>query len=344
MSDKLNIIEIGSRGGSHRSYNHFPISMNFYLFEADKEECLRLKKKLNDKLFNSYNIFDYAVLNGNTNFFYIYENENGNSFKKHNLNICYRFRKSKLKKTIKLKTISLDNFFMYKNDSFFFSVIDAEGAAYEIIESGKNIFGKTLGTRIELEFSQVYQDAKLFHDNLILLNNLGFKLLRIETCNAGALSYTTDMNEFSISPTDALPLNGDFILINDKLIRKNILKHKFRDYALVSFIWMIHNGVGYYIKEYLDIISRKYDTKEFLSKSKYFNDFVNTFSIYLSINRSVINKDVNYKKNKSTKNLLKLKLNDTNQIKKLNEIYNSKKLYDKFINPSGHIFDAIDPF
>ena len=70
MKIKINIVDAGARYGIHPNFEELREIADFHLFEVDKDECLRLKKKYksrkNIKVYNqglfstkNYNEFKY---------------------------------------------------------------------------------------------------------------------------------------------------------------------------------------------------------------------------------------------------------------------------------------------
>ena len=69
---------------------------------------------------------------------------------------------------------TLDDFFKIEieNNKTFVLIIDAEGAAKEILEGGKNFLKNTIGLKIELESEIVFIDQALEKSSLNLLKNM----------------------------------------------------------------------------------------------------------------------------------------------------------------------------
>ena len=101
--------------------------------------------------------------------------------------------------------------------------VDAQGASFDIISGGKRCLQQeALGVRCEAELTEVYLKAKRAYALGELLESLGFRLLRVERCGPGSWGISTDMNRFSVSHQDALPVWTDMIWINERLLKEQL--------------------------------------------------------------------------------------------------------------------------
>lgn len=184
-----------------------------------------------DKI-NNYVVNDCAVYNENKNNakLYVYNKSAVSSLLQLNENIFKNSSdKFKLKKTISVKTRTLDSF-NYKNIDIL--KIDAQGAGYEIIEGAKKTLKNTTVVVIELEFFQLYKNQKLAWDCINLMEELNFTLKKVH----------------SVHKIENLGwVYGDFIFTNnDRSIFKNkidLTKFGLPDENTKSILWRIFSKI-----------------------------------------------------------------------------------------------------
>ena len=137
---KINIIDIGARYGIHPTWQEFKNEGNFYLIDADKSECSKLKRKYSK--FKNVKIFNNAISDKKkTIYLNILKNPAMSSTNLRNsVSPLFWYEKKnqeKVKKRIKVKALSLDDFVREQNINVDFLKIDVEGDEKSVITSSK---------------------------------------------------------------------------------------------------------------------------------------------------------------------------------------------------------------
>jgi hypothetical protein len=137
-----------------------------------------------------------------------------------------------------------------------FMTIDVEGAELDVLRGGEAVLvSMVLRLRCEVALSDIYSEAPEFDQIVAYLRGIGFRLARVETCNAGLYGLTTDMNKYSVSPMDAMPLMADMIFVNQRLIDELIDADAAPQAVMDLFnavMFCIHNGCGYLGMDFLE--------------------------------------------------------------------------------------------
>ena len=280
MKIKINIVDAGSRYGIHPNFEELREIADFHLFEVDREECLRLKKKYksykNIKIYNqglfskktkmNFNIRKHNALNS------IYETND--LFLKKNK---YKKNEFEKKKSIKVKLDTLDNFF---NKKIHFLKLDVEGAELDVLKgSEKNLKNNCVGVRSEVTFSPVYKNAPLFSEINDYLVKRDFELINFDYDGKGSkFGKYSNTNKFGqLITTDAVWVKK-ILKYNEKQIEKLFLISTFLflnncpDLAIENLlIFVKKNKIS--LKKY-----SRYPIVKFLRKKilLLFKDFLNT--------------------------------------------------------------------
>jgi FkbM family methyltransferase len=343
---RVTVFDIGGRGGMHRCWSHFSYPLAYYSFEPDPEEFTALSKLASavEKTTNTFHILPYGVdgISGER-LFNIYSNRAGCSFFENTLDGCYRFRRQALERKVLVPTISIDDLAEKDSIAPHFIAVDAEGAELDVLKGGETTLKSiTLGVRCEVELSDIYRDAPEFDEVVGYMRSIGYQLCRIETCNAGMYGVTTDMNKYSVSPADALPLTADFIFIN-KAVAETILHalpmpEDERIFQLIAFA--IHNGCGYRGMDFLETAFKAGHWATYQSAfPKRARDFASHVAAYISLPRSNINKSFEpasiFKSLTGLSYLDILASSPSSVIEKLSTIYNAELLFGRVMSPRG---------
>ncbi len=240
------VLDIGARYGVHPSWKKFTGEKNFFLVEADPLEAKRLVKKyINEK---DISILSCAVGKKNQLLtLNILKNPAMSSTlnRLDNSPLFWGERKNqkKIKKKIKIKSITLDQLIKTSKINFDFLKIDVEGQEVDILKNSKKIFDNLLGVRSEVIFSKLYNQGKknlsvgTFVELHKLFINKGFILLNFDYNGKG--EYFSNL----ISPNDKYGVlqSTDAVWIKDP---KYIIKRKSPIHLmkLISFL-ILNNGI-----------------------------------------------------------------------------------------------------
>ena len=342
---KMTVFDIGGRGGIHRSWNNFPIGLDYFSFEPELDEFNSLSKEIGRKKDNTtFNVLDIAVA-GKTEerTFYQTNPPHCSSLYLINPESTVRYGKTKVTKQTKIRCMSIDDIVKKINVKPEYLSIDAQGASLEIIKGASSVLNNCIkAIRCEYEWVEFYKSQPLIYELFPFLISNQFKLLRLETCGSGAFCITSDMNKYSVSPIDAKPFSGDAIFINEGLINRSFDNGmSFIDVVdlVYTAMFCIYNGCGYYGLELL----------ERLKKSQYFDNYFNSISkderncilsniaCYLNIERKNINK--NFNKNEIFKDFFDESIELYLQIipaplkDRINSIYDEQSLITSFLDP-----------
>jgi FkbM family methyltransferase len=280
MKIKINIVDAGSRYGIHPNFEELRGIADFHLFEVDKDECTRLKKKYkshkNIKVYNqglyskktimNFNIRNHNALNSiyETNNFFLNKNK-------------YKKKEFEKKKSIKIKLDTLDNFLSKK---IHFLKLDVEGAELDILKgSEKNLQNNCVGIRSEVTFSPVYKNAPLFSEINDYLAKKDFELINFDYDGKGSKfgKYSNTDRFGQLITTDAVWVKK-ISTHNEKKIEKLFL---------ISTFLFLNNCPDLAIENLLNFVKKnntsfkrylKYPIVKFLRKKilLLFKDFLNT--------------------------------------------------------------------
>jgi FkbM family methyltransferase len=170
----LVLLDVGATGGIHPRWNLFGDNLESILVDADEEQEI---SQIDDYVFTA---FGEKASTRST--FYLTNKRECSSILKPNYSFLKKFHDVERFFVDKEKNVSLttiDDFISRSElESVDFLKIDAQGYSYEILKGAENSLEKTvLGVEVELEFSSLYQDQKLFSDSFRYLTDLGFELV-----------------------------------------------------------------------------------------------------------------------------------------------------------------------
>jgi FkbM family methyltransferase len=344
---KIIVFDIGGGGGLHRSWNYFPFGLKYYSFDPNPDqanELIEQRKDVEDRSKNEYIVVNKAVT-GKTELrrVNIFDNRFAGSLYQHTVGGCYRFERMKPISQIEVECISVEDLCKSEKVHPDYLSIDAEGSTFDVLHGAKSeLRTHVMGVRVELELSHIYEHSPKFYESIRLLDEAGFKFARMETCNAGFFGATTDMNKYSVSPSDGMPLTTDAIFVNAALIKGLIDSELTEDsfYRIISSIlFCIHNGSGYYGMDLLAYLKKRHNFSALSGEYEAsLNVLLKEMAIYFSIERKNINKD--FDANEEFYELTGRKIEDfasrdSEAKERLNQLYDEDGLYQKWINPSG---------
>ncbi len=355
LGKRIVVFDCGGRGGLHSSWWQFPGPLDYYSFEPEPDEYNQLSKssKINSETGNRYTILSVGLgLHDERKSFHVCKIRASSSFYRNNPLTGYRFKNNSVEKIIEVDCRSITSVANELNIKPNYLTIDVEGSGLDLLEGAKStLLNSVLGVRIEVEFAQIYDEAPLFDQSFNYLKTNGFFLARIETCNAGLYGITTDMNKFSVSPMDAMPLTSDLIMVNTRLIEKKLEElptHSLANELFFLILYCIHNGCGYLGMDILSKLKESSLWEIFFSETNSINytKFLEHLAIYISLPRKNINKGFNSAiefKNLTNKELgLVLKYASEDCVKKIHTVYNDEALFKRHMEPDGHY--AFIPF
>lgn len=340
----ISVLDIGGRGGLHRCWHQFAFPLEYYSFEPEPEEYARLKENAKNasRSGNRYHVLNTAI-DGETGerLFNIYSNRAGCSFYENVPGGCYRFANNKLERKVPVQTISIGDLAKRENITPQFMTIDVEGAELGILQGGEAVLKQhVLGLRCEVELSNIYLDAPEFDEVVGYMRKIGFTLTRIETCNSGMYGITTDMNKYSVSPMDAMPLSADLIFLNEALIRRLIDGGPGESSALIfdAALFAIHNGCGYRGMDFLELaFKRGHLTAYESSRPEDHKRLLQHVAAYFAVPRKNINK--NFDPNAAMRDLTGQSFKEVlasapdGVCKKISDVYNDDMLYGRLMAP-----------
>jgi len=245
----INVFDIGGRMGMHRSWENFGLPFFYYCFEPDIIEASRLQDE-SDRQNKGINIIPCAISERSENkSLYLYNHRDLSSLFKLNQSATYRYKNAVLEEVLNVQVISLDEAVLNFDSTPHFMSIATQGATLAILMGGRQTLSGCLGLRCEIDFFQLYEKAPLADEVMNFLRSINYKLLRLETCGVGSFGISSEMNEFSVSPSDAKPASADAIYCNENKINSLVTG----DISLVEasqlgyfILFCLHNGCGYF--------------------------------------------------------------------------------------------------
>lgn len=180
----LKFIDIGARGGAHSVVYPIANITSVLAFEPDSKECLKIKNEINkNNIWNDFSIMDCAVYNKNGPVkINIINFDINNSILKPNSNFIERYKIGEKFIQIGEATVeayTLDSILKAKKSLEShgeFIKIDTQGTEFEILEMAtETLKNNTVGLLLEVCFSELYENQKLFSEVEQLVRKNGFK-------------------------------------------------------------------------------------------------------------------------------------------------------------------------
>jgi len=175
----LVVCDIGARGSAPNELIPFFPYMDYHCFDADKEECDRLKSISTP--YKGYHVFPYFIgKNSKDVAFNLYKNRRHSSIFKPGERYYSIYSKEidPIEETVLLKSRPLEDVYSQeKLRSPDFIKLDTQGSELDILVGSKSIISNASLIEIEVEFTEVYQGQPLFHDVMKFMIDNGFELL-----------------------------------------------------------------------------------------------------------------------------------------------------------------------
>jgi FkbM family methyltransferase len=179
------VLDIGARYGVHPTWKKIENNKSFkyYLFEPDKKEADRLKKKNKKK--KNFKIITSAIgdKNEKSKLFITKHKALSSIYKrKKNNPLLKKNNTDKVVKSVNINVQTLDNFCNNNNIKPHFLKMDIEGYEFKALKGASNILHNLLGVRSEVSFEKIFDTTKEgdFTDLHNLLIQNGFILLNLD--------------------------------------------------------------------------------------------------------------------------------------------------------------------
>lgn len=178
------VLDVGARGGFEKHWNVLFEQVTLIGFEPDVKECRRLNKleKSNTRKYYPLALFDST---GKRKFNLVVNLPQASSFYRFNTKLMSRFYdvvKFANQKRIFVNTSTLDSFIEREGIAIVdFLKLDVEGCEYDVLKRArKTLKNSILGLKVEVEFSHVFDNNKLFAEIDQFLRSMNFKLFDIQ--------------------------------------------------------------------------------------------------------------------------------------------------------------------
>lgn len=241
---KFNYIDVGSSLPLNNFISYFIDVFNFYLFEPNSKEYVKLQEKFKEKK----NIFISRKAIGlkkklSVN---LYSNKNLSSVLKINKTYKDIHPNFKLNGKIEIEGVRLDK--ILKNNFNSILKIDAQGYGYECLLSAKNILKKIPVLVIEAEKVQMYENQKLdFEITKFLKDNKYIMVGEITNYNKSLEKKNRKLNFYF----------KEFTYARDLLFVKNFFEEKLDQEQLVLIIVCLtlfnYNDLALYLLQNSDL-------------------------------------------------------------------------------------------
>ena len=287
FNKKTTVVDIGARYGLHPTWKDYHDQIMFYLVEADPEEVKRLKIKFKDK--KNIDLINLAIMDKKGNLNLQILNNPAMSTSENRLNASPLFWDSKkyqtdIRKTIDVKSISLNQLRKKINKPIHFLKLDTEGSEFKILKNYK-FFNELLGVRCEVNFNKIFssQTESTFTSihNLLLSNN--FVLLNIDYDGKGEhfSKYTNNLERFGILQTT----DGVWVKDPEYILKSN---DAFDILNYIIFLFKNHcPDLG------LFILDKKKETIQLYNDTKLYQFTAYLTAVYLYKLKWIPNQDIN---------------------------------------------------
>ena len=288
------VFDCGARGGPHRSWRNYPAFFKYYGFEPDMEEVEKINQIASTEQFDYY-VIPQAVSDREAEMsFYLYGQRDVSSVFKIDPKYTYRYSDTQIEETSRIVTTTISNIVESEHVKPHFLNIDVQGGTLAVLKGcGSLLNCSILGVRCEVEFTPMYIGAPLVTDVYGYLLTQGFRVVRLETCGSGAFGVSSDMNGYSVSPADGLPVYSDLVAVNDKLVDELIYQSDAPSLIKIANValYCLYNGAGFYGAEILLNTVKRNDYRiDWMAIGSTLNEIVlSNFAAYFSIPRSNIN-------------------------------------------------------
>jgi FkbM family methyltransferase len=185
------VADIGARGGHLGEIDNLKSFLVYYGFDADREECERLKSTP-PKEFSAYEILPYYVgKDEGVVDFNIYRNSGESSRFGPNERYQRLFAPGlEIERSVRLESATLDAILRNHNLKLpDFIKLDTQGTELEILAASPEALQHALLVESEIEFIEVYEGQPLFHDFLQFMHAHGFEMLYLNRVFQNRANY-----------------------------------------------------------------------------------------------------------------------------------------------------------
>jgi FkbM family methyltransferase len=173
------VCDVGARGGAPQELSSFFPFLNYSAFDADKEECERLKSSLHP--YAEYHIFPYFIGKAVSNdVFNLFRKRGQSSVFKPNKRYKTSFEGDDfaVERTCNVNTTTLD--LAYSNEKINLPDIlklDTQGSELDILRNATEVLKTANLVEVEVEFVECYEGQPLFHQVIEYMMGQNFELL-----------------------------------------------------------------------------------------------------------------------------------------------------------------------
>ena len=181
QANPITLVDIGSRDGGCEELISLRKYINYIGFDADANST-NSDKELNLRLgYKSFRLYPKFIgSHEGTIRFKLYKRRSESSNLSPGKIYQKYFSKSlKVEEIIDVSSIILEKFMSKIKTQPDIIKLDTQGTEFQIINSSKTLFTKTLIVEVEVEFVEMYQNQKLYFDVCKILDQLGFQILYI---------------------------------------------------------------------------------------------------------------------------------------------------------------------
>lgn len=177
--NNLIVCDVGARGCAPEELAPFFSHMDYYAFDADKEECDRLNRLPHP--YQKHRIFPYYIGRDTQRAaFNLYKQRGESSSYKPGKRWKDIFAGDNfaVEKETEVTSSSLNEVYLKEAIELpDFLKLDTQGSELEILHGAKTIISNSCMIEVEVEFLEMYERQPLFHDVLKFMMEYGFELL-----------------------------------------------------------------------------------------------------------------------------------------------------------------------
>jgi len=200
------VCDVGARGAAPEELAPLFGDMLYYAFDADEEECNRLRQL--DHPFRERSLFPYFIgSDAPETPFYLYKarGESSTFLPGKRFATVFAGAEFGVEREITMSSISLDTFFANEEAHLpDFLKLDTQGSELEILRGASRAVQSATLIEVEVEFIEVYKGQPLFKDVLEFMTANGFELLYLNRVFGHRTQYFTGGSRGQLVFGDAL--------------------------------------------------------------------------------------------------------------------------------------------